>query len=1685
MEYVDECDDCQEQEHCKYDANDNPCGYALRSGVLNDSNLNVLRHFGPANDLCALGQLCVVCFNLAVVCNTVYDPGGNILSSGDECVNLCEERGLAEGAGVTVGQLECAFCGALNLVKNHICRSACKRGEVGCVENGTCRNGNGNIIVGNSCLVVFNGNDNVGCGHCELAIGYGNCIAKGCAVGGLVNLDLCGVAGLAHNGNGDLGACGSIGLISGCITVGVYVVVAIVGSTVELNSANARQEHVQSKIGKCYVTAGGGVGPNVAGLYAVDVELQSCELAVSPFSNALFVRGYEFGANVEAYGDLGFGIVYPEQGDILAKVVNDCVLAEPFPTVLVLKALRNKAYKSLCKCVLICSVVCNGVGLGLNKCAVYIVVYVVNGCLCIALSGNGSCGHCEVNVALVEELTIDLCANVLITGKRLLCNGECNNLACLVPTVCAGDGCDGRRGDQVVVFVVSVGINSDAILVNNGVGGEVRSKEYDGSVFNGNTVACLQAFFAVNVNIGLFVVVGLACEGQNDLNALAEISNCVYAIESKLDGFLAAGSVNAAKLVGEGNELAGSFANESCSHCVGNGYLLCVCYCRNENKILALGLNLGKEYLGQLELQAVCVFVPVLFNSNNVGMFVGCNAYKTVNLNLGYYGRLGLFGSGLFGSGLLGGRALGSGCFGSSGFGSGLFGLFLNQSLYNDILCGHLVNDITGCNVYPTLGAFVLRVIQHLGKVGAYGQECVENNDTVAVLEGYTVDVVCLNGNVKAGGHVSGFCYDHIESHIEHLGDLFFACFNSGYARTNNAHYLIKCLFNNGSCIKGNGLCKYKGGVTSVEVHQAVVSNHVANSCCHQTVSNTDGVALNIAVNSVCVFYLINNSGVEVCEGIGGSSCCLEQVFHIEIVACNCCELINNVVNGVIKIAVNLCGQTVGDLNTGNVFKLFYKYFKGRNGCKCINKILCFEVIREIIAGYSFNVGEENLCVTGSKYLAIYLAEESGINCFENSNDLFEGETFSECDKVIGLCSVYCKNLILKCVHFGVGGVSHLFECLAENACKLGRNSDLGYQLTVGKCYVACLIEQSGKLCCCAADHIGAGSKNEVEVDLLGLFNVAVEIGDREACTEQLAAIINVCKLIESGNEIFEGVDQLCGKQLNVALFVLSSDNNTVDLDLGNGLLHGCHNAERLDHVSLEVELAEQLLSNTGLINNLYKLLNVNLGNECANVDSLDEAFSVNDIGDNTIAKDALGDGHNVKGIHESIEIGYVFEYGLVAANCRNSLLNADSVDSSIVVLEASNNVCRGDNAAVDSSGDLSLDNVGLNEVSIAVYCSQLINVNNLVDDELVERDNAIVQKVLNVNNACINQSCEVGEQRSERSITEQQNLNVKCCGVSSITVEQFIIQIYKNAVCDHSFNVNVCAINIRSNVNAVKCACIVSILYNVLCVFNVHISGKLILNAIKQSREFCCVNVCGNACRETVQVCIYVSIELSVVYILFCQSGVTDNGLDVGQICSIFNLDALKLNSLIEVNNVKEGFGSEIQSQIHQLLGVIVDERIGIDIIDSLFNIALINVGHQNVDVLNVGLQIHIRKQANETVLVYASKQLIGIKAIEKRLCVDIADNGLSKIKNLLFGKDGKELFLGHNASQAAGCGHALDQTLNVAVLDVREERLGINGNGNFGRSYVFNRCFVSVHVQPIVSQHTDRQNCQNSDDS
>ena len=224
--------------------------------------------------------------------------------------------------------------------------------------------------------------------------------------------------------------------------------------------------------------------------------------------------------------------------------------------------------------------------------------------------------------------------------------------------------------------------------------------------------------------------------------------------------------------------------------------------------------------------------------------------------------------------------------------------------------------------------------------------------------------------------------------------------------------------------------------------------------------------------------------------------------------------------------------------------------------------------------------------------------------------------------------------------------------------------------------------------------------------------------------------------------------------------------------------------------------------------------------------------------------------------------------------------------------------------------------------------------------------------------------------------------------------------------------------------------------------------------------------------------------LQRGIVYIVVRQISIANSSLEEIQIESILELNTVELDGIVDANETKQSALLQAQSQIHQLFGVLFNKFSGIDVLNSCLDLVLGNVLQHDIDgtVLNVGLQVHILKQALETFGIYASKQLFFIEASEKRICIDIRDNRLDEIDDLFLGNNGKELFLGHNIAEATTCRDALEQSLNVSILYVGQKCLGINRNRNVGRRYVLFCRLFGFHAQPVFSKRTDRHNSQNS---
>ena len=1573
MEYVNQNDQSDEQQNCKYDANDEPCGYACGSSVLDNSCINVGSHFGPTNNLCALGKLCTFCSSCAVVGNAVYNPSSVVGCLGgvvvENCIDECLLVNLCIGLCINVCENQGTVCLALNTCKSQTCGSLSDLSEVSCgntVENLICRNFNYDCIVLNSYSSVGNADLNVSCGHCE-------------GVSTVVNLsnNNCTVCSF-NNNNGSKAIlivnceCNSLANLSTLenvyVTVGNDVVNVVVGCTNKVDGTVACKQifHGQS----CQSLVCAIYCPDVAGKLAINCELEACK-SCDPIGKSNVFDGVVscalYCTNIEIESNGGYCIVYTVQADsVTAKLACKVFLIEPVPTgaeqiggeqsVTVSKDCFNN-----CICIAFSSLV---VLVLAGKFTVYIVVNRVFSQFCEVLNGSSFCRHGdgEFVCLLRNNYAVNLGYVVFITLKSIgLLNGYLNLFICCVPTFdVGGDGSNATGNGCAVVQICVVGINCQHILVNNSNCREVRCVECYETVCGINSY-----FFTVYIYECLSIgFVQSICERKCDFNTLvnecADFSSYSVKLECEFVRLSTAIFIGSSGSVVESNSFeCACSVNKLLQHCVAQGYGLCLAVNSGEYELethcVELTKELGLHCKGHCGIPAVvednlanAIFEydgEVAFKTVDLDACVGCLVENVIYINSSNFicdngveniapsfcsvdvaeqliGCVGYFGTECIcctvqvakvctDEGTLvnvDGYLLtvdNLTADGGDNFDNVLnLGFFaLDVSLNSDILSGHLGNKLTGCNVEPAVKAFNVFVnVNHLGEVNAYGKESVDDNAAVFILERSAVNVLNVNAYVEACGYVRTVSKNHIESFINEVFNLVFAVAYNSYAICYKAENLLDTLFENYLCIKGNALCKYKLGIACIEVHQAIVSDNCAVLGSQQTVSNLNSVCLNKAVNSACVFYLINYCGVEVCERIVGSSCVLEQSLQIEIVTCYFSKLVDNVINSVIKGAVNLCRQTVGNLLTGNFFKLFYKCFECRNVCECIDKVLCFEVIREIITGYFLNIGKKNLCIARCENFIVCLAEECGIYCIENSNDLFESQTFCKRKEIIGICGVNCENLILEGVHCRVLRISHLFEGNAENACKLGGDVDVCNQLTVGNTNSTDLVNQNGKLCSCSANEFYAGFKNKGEVDNLGLFNITVKVGNLKACGEELTAFIDVCKLGESGNEVGNSIQQTCGVQLGHAkVFVTSGNGSTVNLDFGDGGRQRTVDVEQLYKVGVKIEHADQLLENAGLVNNLNQLLSVNLGYESTNVDSLDKSNSINKLSDFAVLNDILCNTLNVECGNKALVILYVInESHVTAGNSSNNVFYTNCLNSSGVINDASNDLVSGN-------------------VIVLQFCLQLFFQNSSVENYTVESH---IDKLI---------------------LSEESN-----------------------------------------------------------CAF-----------VIDQTNQSICIQT----------------------------------HYEIGQFC-----------------------------------GILIDQLFSVDVSNSLFEVGLVDVFYNNVDVLDVGLQVHILKQALEAFGIYASEQFVCIEAIKQCFCIDISNNRLDKVDDLFLGNNRKELFLGHNVAEATTCRDALEQSLDVSVLQVGQKCLGINRNRNVGRRYVFLRCLFGFHAQPVFSKRTERHNSQNS---
>ena len=1733
VEYVNENDECQEQQNNKNDANNNPYGCACGSSVLDDSNHYVFGHLFPTNDLCTFGEFSSYCFFFATVCYTVYDPRGGVLNSRDESVNIILELSFVEafGLGVTIGQLERTVISALNIVENEVSRSACQSGNVGCVQNRTCRNVNSNVQIVNGNSGVFNRNVKIGG---ESTNGnFGTCNLLNQFAVSVKELNLCGVTGLVGNGNLDT----VVGVFNSYVITCVNVVVFVSKYAYEFNNTSVEESSLDESCVICvFDVIGKGLtvcGPNISGLNCFNIAIELCKYVFAQLVQLIGATNVCLAC--ELNGDLGLFFVYTEEiNGIAIEFVCEVSSAEPRPTVCCEIAGRIESENVINNICFIC-----GVLVFANFVTIYIIVNViVLDSFCNVLNGNCVAGHCKgVGALCGENETCALKYSIYILVSCQVNNVKSYRDFCAFFEVNAVNGCvvgfvqcSDNLIDSNVVNVNLIVFDSEQILVNKGEVGEVLCYESNtfctgSSYFNVSYTVCVNNSL---LGIGNFN----ACERNSDNNARICTEGVValsYVVKVKVEVVSLSGleikaciNANALGSVVETNSFFSCcIANKLVQHCSVQNYVV-LAYVGSKNHAKVVCNEIAQQCNGQIETNLIQTFsIPVFINSNCVELVffisVNVNVY-TLNAYLGFFGS-GLFGSGNFRSGNFGSGFLGLGYFGFGYFGFFGSGFYcLEGSLNGDVLCGHGVNDCIGSNVAPAFKVSkTVVVVNHFGQLNARGKECCDNNVVVFINKGCAVNVRYVNSYSYAGGNNRIISEYHVHDIVDFCSDHILAscyCRNASCCYVESCHQLVAddCLY-----VVGNFLVEqYELSIACVEVHDGEISKLLTDLACKHTVSNTNSIALNKVVNECYVFYLINSCGVEVCKRIGGSRCLLEQILHIEIVACYFAKLINNVVNGVIVVTVNLCGQTVGDFLAGNVFEFFYKHFKCRNGCEGVNEVLCFEVIREVIAGISFNKGKKNLCITGCENSVVCLAKEFGIYCFENSDDLVHGQAFCKCDEIIGILSVDCENLILDGVCQSTVRITKLVEGITENACNLIGNVNVYNQLAFSKTDITDLIKYVGNLCCSAADEICAGCKSKVEGDFLcydfSICCIAFVVGDCNACAEQLAALVNVCEFLNGGQHVFKSLKEFLRIQLDcIGISVLNSNCIAVDLDFGNGGCNGVVNTDESKEICFEIELIKKSLSNAGFVENYCNLLVINSSKEFANVLSIESLnvrfnlFNVNNLSIVAALNDVeseISNSLNTQVFCISLCIAYnvyVFYKCYVTAKGFYNRINAevfifknDVKDISVVNIffqAIENIVCR-KLAIVNACGDLFFDNVKVSNIIIGVtsfekVIDESINRNDVVVYEIVEANDCVcrIEQSFCIEYVCADQIAKILE---ERSFAKDHCVNVK-----NILLQEICVQISKDTVCEHSINIKGCAVEVYNQIYAVKCTCIVSASNNRLCLSKVNnVTFELFGNTctLKHSGERIIVNLIKDLVQELSVICLLLvnkCCQSILINVLVSKSYVADFGFDIIELSSAYKVDASQtIDSGVNVYEIDQNFGGKFQCQIHQNIGLVIDQLISVEIINSLFDIFVVDVTHNNFDsaILNVGLQIHTLEDGDESLLIYTVKQFMDIEAVNQLFYVDISDDRLSKSNDLFLGDNCQNFFFGQDITETATGRDAFKQTLNVTVLQVSKKCLRINGNGNVGRRYVSNRCLVCVYAQPIVSKRTDRQKSQNS---
>ena len=560
MENINKCDECDEQENCKNDANNQPCRNRACS-FFKDSIHNIGSDLNPTYKGRTFGNVSTSFF-LGCILNAVYNVDNNcILGNLNICLNLIDECFFINRFGqcILICENEGTIFAAYNTYENQICRSsrqfadvvagdqvgsqsgACGNGDNDCVNIAICANlfiailiGVGNGVSG----VANNLDQNAGIiGHYKGVGVVDQCdnVTLLNTVNGFVNLNDSSITiSEGYNSN-------NVGFgISGCryITIDEDVGLMLYLNTIEINGAffdEIAKGVIGERLGLIKVF------PNVACLLAINCAYERSEEFVAPLSNragnSQYILFVFTTTNVEVYGDGALAGINPIQIEVLGTngfVGNRfCAIPEPVIGVIIagLYSLQSVYIRFVEDRVLY-----GQFGLRYELTTFkYIIVNEVSGCCQIVDNGYGFSGHCEITVKLN---TVESCLFVYKTsghmGSRLIYTLDLitsfvvttNGNGVAISTDQFYDGIVYAVGNSVCyIFTI---VNGQIVLVNDGNFGEVRSIEGDVGCVDGNN-GIIQ-LFAVQLNKGLNTInTVLTCERQNNGNDFAIFESNIFA----------------------------------------------------------------------------------------------------------------------------------------------------------------------------------------------------------------------------------------------------------------------------------------------------------------------------------------------------------------------------------------------------------------------------------------------------------------------------------------------------------------------------------------------------------------------------------------------------------------------------------------------------------------------------------------------------------------------------------------------------------------------------------------------------------------------------------------------------------------------------------------------------------------------------------------------------------------------------------------------------------------------------------------------------------------------------------------------------------------------------------------------------------------------------------------------------